>query len=118
MATSVLPKHHVRRKNQTRPFGLGRSMSDFVSLMARSWSGVSSKMNEPSNSRCHGTSAGKAWPACDSRTAWICQQFSGNIAHGANGLFLRPVPARAAERVERRTHLAHATYFADEMRLG
>ena len=46
------------------------------------------------------------------------QQFGGDIADGALGLFLRLVPARAAERVERRTHLAHADVFADEMRLG
>ena len=46
------------------------------------------------------------------------QQFGGDIAHGTPGLFLRLVPARAAERIERRMHLAHADVFADEMRLG
>ena len=46
------------------------------------------------------------------------QQFGGNVAHGALGLFLRPVPARAAERIERRTLFAHADVFADEMRFG
>ena len=46
------------------------------------------------------------------------QQFGGDIAHGAFRLLLRLVPARAAERVERRTRLAHADIFADEMRLG
>ena len=46
------------------------------------------------------------------------QQFGGDIAHGALGLFLGLVPARAAERVQRRMRLAHADVFADEMRLG
>ena len=46
------------------------------------------------------------------------QQFGGDVAHGALGLFLRLVPARAAERVQRRMRLARADVFADEMRLG
>ena len=46
------------------------------------------------------------------------EQFAGEIAHGAFGLFLRLGPARAAERVERRARLAGADVFADEMRLG
>ncbi len=46
------------------------------------------------------------------------QQFGGDIAHGAFGLFLRLVPARAAERVQRRMRLARADVFADQMRLG
>ncbi len=46
------------------------------------------------------------------------QQFGGDVAHGAFGLFLRLFPARAAERVERRMRLARADVFADQMRLG
>ena len=46
------------------------------------------------------------------------QQFRRDIAHGAFGLLLRLVPARAAKRVERRVRLASADVFADEMRLG
>ena len=46
------------------------------------------------------------------------QQFGGDIAHGAFGLFLRLGPARAAERVQRRMRLARADVFADQMRLA
>ena len=46
------------------------------------------------------------------------EQFAGDVAHGAFRLLLGLRPARAAERVERRTRLARADIFADEMRLG
>ena len=46
------------------------------------------------------------------------QQLGGDIAHGALGLLLRLVPARAAQRVQRRMRLARADVFADEMRFG
>ena len=46
------------------------------------------------------------------------QKFRRDIAHGFFRLLLCLVPARAAERVERRMRPAHADIFADEMRLG
>ncbi len=48
----------------------------------------------------------------------MCEQFGGDVAHGAFGLFLGLGPARAAERVQRRMRLARADVFADQMRLG
>ena len=41
-----------------------------------------------------------------------------DITHRAFGVFLRLLPATAAEGVERRTRLARANVFADEMRLA
>ena len=46
------------------------------------------------------------------------QHFRRDVAHGVFGLLLGLVPARAAERVERRMRLARADVFADEMRLA
>src|SRR5204862_6217743 len=46
------------------------------------------------------------------------QQFAGDVAHGALGMSFRLRPARAGERVERRTRLARANVFADEVRFG
>ena len=42
-------------------------MSAFTSPMALSWSGVSSKGNDASNSCCHGVSAAKARPSACTR---------------------------------------------------
>ena len=116
MATSVLPK--PTSPQIKRSIGLARSMSAFVSPMARSWSGVSSKMNAPSNSRCHGTSGRKRVAGLRFAHGLDLQQFGGDVAHGAFGLFLRLLPARAAERVQRRMRLAGADVFADQVRLG
>jgi len=95
-------------------------MSDFVSLMARSWSGVSSKMNEPSNSALPRDvrREGGGRP-CDSRTGLNLQQFGGRRrARHARPV---PLPCSSASRpsvLSARTHFANADVFADEMRLG
>ena len=46
------------------------------------------------------------------------EQFGGDIAHGAFGLFLGLAPAGAAQRVQRRMRLARTNIFADQMRFG
>jgi primosomal protein N' len=69
MATSVLPK--PTSPQMSRSIGRVRSMSAFVSLMALSWSRVSVKGNEASNSFCHVVSSAHAWPGCASRAAWM-----------------------------------------------
>ena len=46
------------------------------------------------------------------------EHFRRDVAHGDFGLRLGLGPARAAERVQRRTRLAGAHVFADEMRLA
>ena len=63
-------------------------------------------------------SGAKAWPACDSRAAWIDEQIAGDIAHRPFGLGFGFGPARAAQGVERRARLAGADVFADQVRLG
>ena len=42
--------------------GTSFSMSAFTSVMAESWSGVSTKLNASSSSRCHTLSGPNAWP--------------------------------------------------------
>ena len=116
MATSVLPK--PTSPQISRSIGLGRSMSALVSTMARIWSGVSSKMKALSNSRCQGVSGANGWPGLRFARGLDGEQFAGDIAHGAFGLRLGLGPARAAQRVERRTRLAGADVFADQVRLG
>jgi hypothetical protein len=66
-ATSVLP--NPTSPQMRRSMGTGASMSCLTSSTARSWSGVSSKGNDPSSSRCHGLSEPKACPGCDRRSA-------------------------------------------------
>ncbi len=46
------------------------------------------------------------------------EQVRRDIAHGALGLLFRFLPTLAPECVQRRTCLARADIFADEMRLG
>ena len=66
-ATSVLPYPTSPQTN--RSMGRGVSMSAFTSAITRSWSSVSRYGKLASNSACHSSSAGKAWPSIDSRAA-------------------------------------------------
>ena len=75
-------------------------------------------MKALSNSRCQGVSGGEGMAGLRFARGLDGEQFAGDIAHGAFGLLLGLGPARAAERVQRRTRLARADVFADQMRLG
>ena len=75
-------------------------------------------MKALSNSRCQGASGANGMARLRFARGLDGEQFAGDIAHGPFGLLLGLGPARAAERVERRTRLARADVFADQVRLG
>ena len=71
-----------------------------------------------SNSRCQAVSAGKACPACDERAAWMRKHFRGDVAHGASACALVLAQRVPPSVLQRRTRLARADVFADQMRLA
>ena len=75
-------------------------------------------MKALSNSRCQGASGLKAWPGCVSRTAWIWSNSAATSRTARSACSFALLPARAAERVQRRMRLARADVFADQMRFG
>ncbi len=75
-------------------------------------------MNALSNSRCQGVSGANGMARLRFARGLDGEQLAGDVAHGAFGLRLGLCPARAAERVERRTRLARADVLADQVRLG
>ena len=66
-ATSVFP--YPTSPLTRRSIGRADSMSRFTSWIACHWSGVSSKLNASSISRCHGVSGANEWPDRASRAA-------------------------------------------------
>ncbi len=65
IATSVLPK--PTSPQISRSIGRGSSMSALTSVMAFSWSVVSTKGNASSSSLCHGVSGENAKPGVERR---------------------------------------------------
>jgi hypothetical protein len=92
-------------------------MSRLVSTMARSWSGVSVKGNDASNSRCHSVSGGRRSPAGPRASPGPAEQLGGEVERGALGGGARLLPAAAADAAELRPGLGQADIAADEVRL-
>jgi hypothetical protein len=113
-ATSVLPK--PTSPQIRRSIGRGAPCRALVSSIARSWSGVSVKGKDASNSPASRCPAGNAKPGWASRLAWIRSSSAARsrVARSTarRAFSQRPVPiARAA------ACLAQADVAADQVRL-
>ena len=86
-------------------------MSALVSAMARIWSGGFLEDERALELALPLGVGRKAWPGCDSRAAWMRQQLAATSRTALSVCVLRLGPARAAQRVERRTRLARARHI-------
>ena len=116
MATSVLPK--PTSPQIRRSIGRGASMSRLTSSMARSWSGVSVKWKEFSNSHIQRVSGGWAMPGPGLALGLDAEQLGGVVEDGffggcARAFFQRPSPSLR----QRRRASAEADVAADEVGL-
>ena len=77
-------------------------MSALTSSIAASWSGVSTKLNASSSSRCQVVSAENAWPREACRAAYSLISSAGDLADGLAGPALALGPVGAAHLVQGR----------------
>ncbi len=99
----------------TRSIGTAFSMSSLTSVIASSWSGVSTYGKASSSSRCHGVSGAEGVPGRGHPGAVELDEAGGDVLDGLAGAALALGPVGAAEAVERR-RLA-ADVLGDELEL-